>query len=64
MTFLKLYEKLGKHPIRNTRTNEIVAAFDKESLLSVVSKTDEAIVNIPLMLKIEKDKIYFTQKLK
>lgn len=64
MTFLGLYIKLGKQPIHNTRTSEIIAVFNKEDLLKLIKDSNGVNISIPLNIKFGngKQKMWFVEK--
>lgn len=51
MTFLGLYNKIGKQPVKDTRTSDVTAVFDKEELQKMLNETTGNCISIPLQLK-------------
>lgn len=50
MTFLRLFDKLGKQPVKNTRTSEVVAVLNYEDLKELLRKKKPT-YTVPLELK-------------
>lgn len=63
MTFLKLFDKLGRQPVKNTRTSEVVAVLNYEDLKELL-REKKPTYTVPLALKFGngEQKMWFIKK--
>lgn len=64
MTFLGLHTKIGKQPIKDTRSSKVIAVLDVEELEELIANSSGSCVTVPLELKFGngKQKMWFVKK--
>ena len=64
MFFNQLYNKVGKQPLSNARTSEVIAVFNTEDLRNILSVSNGSTVSIPLDIKFGdgEQKMWFIKK--
>ena len=64
MTFLGLHTKIGKQPVRDTRTSKLIAVFSRDELQEILDNSSGTNVSIPLELKFGngQQRIWFVRK--
>lgn len=64
MTFLGLHTKVGKQPVKYTRTSKVVAVFNRDELQELLNNSNGTNILIPLELKFGngQQKMWFIRK--